>query len=85
MKHELIISFPDQSKSFTYGVEYGRLLERMERGEDCVTNNGFPVRIENKELLEITCKKYGYIPSFGATYYDEWIEFLGIKKQTTDN
>lgn len=81
----LLISFPDQCKSFTYGVEYGRLLEKMERGENIVMNNGFPIRIENKELVESTCKQLGYIPTFGKIHYDEWIEFLAIKKASNDN
>ena len=81
----LLISFPDSSKSFTYGVEYGRLLERMERGESIVMNNGFPVRLENKEVIESTCKALGYIPTFGKTHFDEWIEFTAIKKSSTDN
>ncbi len=41
----LLISFPDQSQSFTYGVEFGRLLERIERGDEYIENNGFPVRV----------------------------------------
>lgn len=30
----LLIKFPDQSQSFTYGVEFGRLLEKIERGDE---------------------------------------------------
>lgn len=30
----MILKFPDQSESFTYGVEYGRLLEKIERGDE---------------------------------------------------
>ena len=77
---KLVISFPDQSTSFCYGVEYGRLLEKIERGDDIIMNNGFPVRIENVDLLKTTCIKYGYTPIFGKKYYNEWIEFLGIKE-----
>ena len=51
MKSELLIIFPNQSESFTYDVEYGRLLEIMERGVDNVYNNGFPIRGENVEVL----------------------------------
>ena len=80
-----LISFPDQSESFTYGVEYGRILEKIERGDDIVMNNGFPVRLENKELIEETCKIYGYIPTFGKIYFNEWVEFLGIKKISSEN
>lgn len=82
---ELLIRFPDQSKSFTYGVEYGRILEKMERGDDIVINNGFPIRVENKEVVYNTCIAMGYIPTFGHTHFDEWIEFIGIKKKSTDN
>jgi len=81
---ELLISFPDQSQSFTYGVEYGRILQQMEQGNNVVCNNGFPIRLENKKLIEETCKKLGYIPTFGKTHYDEWIEFLGLRKLTSE-
>jgi len=81
----LLIKFPDNSESFAYGVEFGRMLEKMEQGFENVTNNGFPIRLENKQLLIATCEFYGYIPTFGKIYFMEWIEFLGIKKTTTDN
>lgn len=85
MENTLMISFPDQSKSFTYGVEFGRILQKIEQGDNFVMNNGFPIRLENKELIENTCKTYGYIPTFGRTHFDEWIEFLAIRKTSTDN
>lgn len=77
---KLLIKFPDQSTSFTYGVEFGRLLEKIERGDDVIMNNGFPVRIENVSLLKETCQKFGYVPLFGKKYFDEWINFTGIKE-----
>jgi hypothetical protein len=83
--YKLIIRFPDQSKSFTYGVEYGRLLARMERGDMSVTNDGFPVRIENIQLLRDTCTEYGYIPHFGVRYYGELVEFTAIKYAHANN
>lgn len=86
MKHELLVSFDDQSKSFCYGVEYGRILEKMERGDEIVMNNGFPVRIENKAVIERTCANLGYIPSFSKTsFLDGWIDFVGIKKKSNEN
>jgi len=81
----LLISFPDQSQSFTYGVEYGRLLEKIERGDDVVKNNGFPVREENVELLKRTCESYGYIANFSKPYMGGWVDFIGIKKTTSKN
>jgi hypothetical protein len=83
--NQLLVKFPDASESFTYGVEYGRLLQKMEQGDNVVMNNGFPVRLENKKLIEDTCKSLGYIPTFGMVHYDEWIEFLAIKKLSNDN
>ncbi len=80
-----MISFPDQSKSFTYGVEFGRILQKIEQGDNFVMNNGFPIRIENKQLIEDTCRAHNYIPTFGKIYYGEWIEFLAIRKTTSDN
>ncbi|WNI34740.1 hypothetical protein [Chryseobacterium sp. SG20098] len=82
---ELFIKFPDQSQSFSAGVEYGRLYGRIEKGDPVVTNDGFPVRIENKELLQNTCTKYGYTCNFGAEYYGEWIEFTAIKTTNSKN
>ena len=81
----LLISFPDQGQSFAYGVEFGRLLEKIERGDDPVHNNGFPIRVENQGLLSKTCSKYGYIATFGELYLDGWVDFLGIRKTISDN
>lgn len=81
---QLVLSFPDQSASFVHGYEAGRLIDRMERGETPVNNNGFPVHAANRMLLEKACKQHGYIPYFGIVYF-EWVEFLAIKKETSDN
>lgn len=78
--HSLIISFPDQSQSFTLGVEYGRLLQKIEQGDQSIENCGFPVHIDNIEVLKNTCNAYGYIALFGRRYYSEWVEFTAIKK-----
>ena len=82
MSKEIVISFPDSSESFAYGVEFGRLLQKMEDGLDVIDNNGFPVRLENKKLLEDTCNRYNYIPVFGSEHFGEWIEFMGLKKSS---
>jgi hypothetical protein len=81
---KLTIPFTDQSPSFTYGVEFGRLLEKMERGDPAIKNNGFPVRVENLEVLKSACETYGYVATFGDDQ-NGWIEFLGIKKVASDN
>ena len=82
---KLVLSFTDESKSFAAGVELGRIIQRMENKEACIDNQCFPVRISNKKVIEDACKMYGYIPFFGQTYFNEWIEFTGIKKSNNYN
>lgn len=84
MKSVLVVSFPDQSESFCNGVEFGRLLQKMEQGDDHVENNGFPIREENVEVLKSTCAYFGYTAIFGQPC-DGWIEFIGIKKTMSQN
>ena len=83
-QQSLILSFPDQSKSFAYGVEYGRILQQMEDQKESVDNHGFPVRLENKTLIAETCKEYGYVPSFGEEWHG-YVWFCGVKKKISDN
>jgi hypothetical protein len=85
MESQLLISFTDQSPSFTYGVEFGRLLHKMEQGDEVVCNNGLPVRYENKDLLIRTCSVLGYIPVFCREYNGGWLEFMAIKKDSCQN
>jgi len=75
----LIIRFPDQSSSFAYGVEYGRILHKIESGMPIVSNGPFPIRIENKEVLISTCKHYGYEYSFQPCIVEGWEEFIATK------
>ena len=79
MKMDLLIKFPDASNSFTLGCEYGRLLERFEKGIEVIENNGFPIHLKNKEVIMSTCKVFGYTPIFGEIYYNEWVDFKAIK------
>jgi len=81
----LLISFPDQSQSFAYGVEFGRMLEKIERGDSFINNNGFPVRVENASVLVLACSLHGYTATFSDTYMDGWMDFLGIKKTISKN
>ena len=82
---DLLIKFPDQSQSFAYGVELGRLLEKIERGDEVIKNNGFPVRVENCSILAMACSLHGYIANFSEPYMDGWIDFLGIKNTMSKN
>lgn len=76
---KLLIRFTDPSPSFTYGVEFGRMLQQFEDGASVIGNHGFPVRVENVEVLRQACKEYNYIPYFGNQYYGEWVEFFAVK------
>lgn len=81
---KLLIHFTDQSASFAHGVEFGRLLGKMERGDLAIQNNGFPVHVENIQVLKDACNTYGYIPTFGTEQHG-WIEFTGVKKVASEN
>jgi len=76
---ELIISFTDQSESFTYGVEFGRLLNKMQNKESPIENDKFPVRVENRENIIRACKAYNYTPIFSECFVIGWVNFIAIK------
>lgn len=75
----LKISFTDQTESFVLGCEYGRLLERFEKGIEIIDNNGFPIHLKNKEIIIQSCKNFGYIAIFGEEHYNTYIDFKAIK------
>lgn len=79
MESSLLFAFKDSSSSFTNGVEIGRMLAKMEIGNTVVDNCGFPVHIDNKDVILSMCKSYGYTPVFGKEYYNEWVEFRAFK------
>lgn len=82
---DLILKFTDKSSSFTNGVEFGRLLQRMQQNDEAIDNCGFPVHIENIGVIKEACNQYGYVASFGEEHYGEWIEFIGIRKTGSEN
>ena len=82
---KLIISLSDKTPDFIKGMSFGRLFERMSKGENPVTNDGYPVRIENKEAIIKVCEAFNYTPVFGEEYYEEWISFMGIKNVSSKN
>jgi len=75
----LIISFTDQSESFTNGVEFGRLLNKMENGDSPVENNKFPIHSVNIDVIKSACKYYNYTPIFSPCCVEGWINFIAIK------
>lgn len=76
----LLIAFSDQSKSFCNGVEFGRIWSRMEQGAEIISNGPFPVRYENKDVLESACDSYGYVARFGDEC-NGWVGFTATKKE----
>lgn len=85
MQQSLSILFTDQSPSFVHGVELGRLLEKMERGDAHIENNKFPVHEANKQVIIDTCKAKGYTYCFSECDAAGWINFFAIKRNTSDN
>lgn len=81
----LVLKFTEQNKKFSHGVEFGRIFHKLENGYENVDNNGFPVRIENQELIKNACLKYNYTPVFGQEHYGEWVDFMAIKNATLLN
>ena len=62
-KYGLLVSFPDQSPSFTYGFEAGEINCRMKLDEaviDCGYDEGIPLREENLSLCHRLADLRGY-------------------------
>ena len=81
----LIISFPDQSASFTHGAEFGIILNKMQRNDDYIDNGGLPVHESNEEVIRRACDHYGYLSSFGHCDCEGWISFFAIKCTSSNN
>ncbi|WP_343692781.1 hypothetical protein [Chitinophaga sp.] len=81
---DLLIRFTDQSPNYTYGVEFGRILAKMECGIPVISNAGFPVREENRQVLIDACTAYGYIPAFQECQCDGWLEFTATKSEVAN-
>lgn len=75
----LLIQFDDNSESFVLGVEYGRILSLIEQGLEMVNNSGFPIHIDNVDVIKQTCHLYGYTPVFGDEYYGQYVQFHALK------
>lgn len=74
MQHSLIVSFPDQSPSFTLGFEAGMIWARMEAREPAIEAT---VRAENGPVLRRMATARGYDIAFGASEMLEW-EFVRL-------
>lgn len=74
MEHALIVSFPDQSTSFTYGFEAGMIWARMEARVPAIEAT---VRAENGPVLRRMAAALGYDIAFAASEMMEW-EFVRL-------
>ena len=82
--------FPDQSPSFAHGVEFGRIYEKLERGDQHVNNNGMVVYTTNVELIRDACLTYGYVPHFSPVTindvpHPQFTDFYATKYGSNSN
>lgn len=77
----LLISFDDRPRDFVHGVEFGMIWEKLKSGVEEVSNGGFPIRLQNQELIYRACEHFGYEAHFKECYVSGWIDFIAIKKQ----
>lgn len=57
--HMLIVSFPDQSASFTLGFEAGMIWQRMQSGEQVIKSDT-GLSVENVEVMQRMADAAGY-------------------------
>lgn len=74
MERTLLVSFPDQSQTFTLGFEAGMIWARIEAREPAIEAT---VRAENGPVLRRMAAARGYDISFGASEMIEW-EFVRL-------
>lgn len=68
--YSLVVSFPDQSPSFCYGFEAGKLWERMDRGD--VAELEETTRIENREMIARAAAYLGWSVDVTPSEVDGW-------------
>jgi len=72
----LVVSFPDQSASFTNGFEAGRLEQRMSAGETPIES---VVHTENEEVLRRLAEWQGYSVEWRASEVEGW-SYIELRK-----
>lgn len=77
MESKLLISFPDQSESFTNGYEAGQIDTMMSIMKTQICK---PVHAENRELYEAMAEAYKYRVEFTETEYPEWLQMNAMPK-----
>ena len=76
-EYGLIVSFPDQSESFTLGFEAGMIWQRIQNGE---THIAATVHTANAEVLKRMADAAGLIASAKDTEIQGWSEFEASPK-----
>lgn len=81
MDAQLIVSFDDQTESFTLGFEAGVIWKRMMDGEAKIEgNNGFLCHFANKIVFERMAASQQYEMTFEyIDHHEEWFMPVFIK------
>lgn len=72
----LLIRFPNQDPSFTYGFEAGMVWEKMASGQPIE----MPIRVENESLVRQMALKANYRYDIQRLVDGEWLYFEGSKR-----
>lgn len=72
----LVVSFPDQSASFTNGFEAGRLDQRMKVGETPIEEC---VHTDNEEIYRRLADYQGYAMEWRASEVEGW-SYIELRK-----
>lgn len=71
-EHRLLVSFPDQSKSFVHGFEAGQIWQRLRDGEPLIENqliHRANVEVIDRMALENGCSaEWKHIDGYDETY-----------------
>ncbi len=78
--HQLIVSFPDQSASFAYGFEAGKLWADMLAGKSAEIET--VTRIENREVIQRMCVAEGWHHEYRSSEIEGW-DYTTLRKTKT--
>lgn len=71
VEHDLIVSFPDQSETFTLGVEAGMFWQRLQHGEREFSTTAHTANLECLRRMAAACN---YAMEVVGTHIDGWHE-----------
>lgn len=79
-EYGLIVSFPDQSQSFTLGFEAGMIWQRIQSGEVSLEAT---TRVENRQVLERMAFASGLSCSLESSGIEGWDNLKMSPKKTS--